>query len=91
MSELTTIESVKLNIAQRVATLKLASLNSQLGLEKDILELNLKQQAAGIAQDKIKQQISEKQGERDVIQSRAALQKLEVKGNLADPLEVRAA
>jgi hypothetical protein len=91
LGELTTIESVKLDIAQRVATLKLASLNDQLTLEKDILELNLKQQQANIAQDKIKQQIGEKQGERDVINSQAALQKLQIKGNLADPLEVRAA
>jgi hypothetical protein len=91
MDGLTTIESVKLNIAQQQANIKLASLTSQIQLERDVLELNIQQQQATIAGDKLKQQIAEKQAEREVILSKAAYDKLLVKGNLADPLEKRAA
>lgn len=91
MNNLTTIESVKLNIAQQTAQIKLASLTSQIQFERDILELNIKQGAANYEQDKLKQQIAEKNAERDIINSRAAIAKLDAKGALADPLERQAA
>ena len=91
MTNLTTIESVKLDLAQRIATVKLSSLTAQIGYEKDILELNIQQQKASFEQDKLKQQISEKNAEREILNSRAAYEKLLVKGKLADPNEVRAA
>lgn len=75
---LTTIESFKLSIAQRTATIKLASLTSQIQYEKDILELNIKQQQATLEQDKLKQKISITQAQRDIIGSRSALAKLEI-------------
>lgn len=75
---LTTIESFKLSIAQRTAEIKLASLVGQIQYEKDILELNIKQQQATLEQDKIKQQISTKQAQRDILQSRSSLAKLEL-------------
>lgn len=91
MNNLTTIDSVKLSIAQQVATVKLASLTAQIKYEKDILELNIQQQDATYRQDKIKQEISEKNAERDILNSRAAYEKLLIKGDLADPNEKRAA
>ncbi len=91
MSNLTEIESVKLNIAKQSAQIKLASLTSQIQFEKDILELNIKQAAMSYQGDILKQQISEKAAARDVLNSRAALAKLDAKGALADPLERRAA
>jgi hypothetical protein len=91
MNSLTTIESVKLNIAQQTAQIKLASLTSQIQFERDILELNIKQAAANFEQDKLKQKIAEKNAERDIVNSRATLAKLDAKGSLADPLERQAA
>ncbi len=91
LSELTTIESVKQNIAERVAIIKLSSLNNQIVLEQRVLELNIKQQQATLEGDKIKQQIAEKQGEVATINAKANLEKLYTKGNLADPNEVKAA
>jgi hypothetical protein len=91
MNNLTSIESVKLDLAQRIAAVKLSSLTAQIAYEKDILELNIQQQKATFEQDKLKQQISEKNAEKDIINSQAAYQKLLAKGNLADPNEVRAA
>jgi hypothetical protein len=91
MNSLTSIESVKLNIAQQTAQIKLASLTSQIQFERDILELNIKQSAANYQSDILKQQISEKNAQRDTLNARATLAKLDAKGALADPLERRAA
>lgn len=91
MSGLTTIENTKLNIARTQATVKLQSLNQQIKLERDILELNIQQQQATLNQDKLKQQIAETQAEREVVLAKAAYDKLEAKGKLADPIEKRAA
>ncbi|WP_310410589.1 phage tail tape measure protein [Chamaesiphon sp. OTE_8_metabat_110] len=91
LSELTTIESVKAGIAERIAIIKLSSLNNQIALEKRVLELNIQQQQATLEGDKIKQQIAESQGESASIMARANLEKLYAKGNLADPNEIKAA
>jgi hypothetical protein len=91
LSELTSIESVKATLAKQAAAIKLSALNEQVKLEQKVLELNILQQQATLAQDRIKQQINEKQSESAALLSKANLEKLLVKGNLADPNEVRAA
>jgi uncharacterized protein YdcH (DUF465 family) len=87
LNELTTIESTKLNLAQRAATIKLASLDQQLVMEKQLLEISIERDKANLAQDKIKQQISLTQGESDILGARSSLEKLQVDPR-SNPLDI---
>jgi hypothetical protein len=91
LAQITEAEDTKLAIAQRVSTIKLASLDRQLVLERQILELNLQQQQANLAQDKIRNEIGQNEAESGVLGARANLEKLQAKGNLADPTELKRA
>ena len=84
-------EDTKLAIAQRASTIKLASLDRQLVLERQILALNLEQARANQRQDKIRNEIAQGSAESDVLGARANLAKIQAKGALADPLELRRA
>jgi uncharacterized protein YdcH (DUF465 family) len=87
LNELTTIESTKLNLAQRAATIKLASLDQQLVMEKQLLEISIERDKANLAQDKIKQQISLTQGQSDILGARSSLEKLQVDPR-SNPLDI---
>jgi uncharacterized protein YdcH (DUF465 family) len=90
LGELTTIESTKLSLAQRAATIKLASLDQQLIMEKQLLEISIERDKANLAQDKIKQQISLTQGQSDILGARSNLEKLQ-ENPLSNPLDIRRA
>jgi hypothetical protein len=74
--ELTDNEDQKQRIAQTIAAIKLRSLEMQIASEKQVLELNLKQQAAQLEVEKTKNKSAISQAGASFVQAQADYQKL---------------
>lgn len=89
-SQITNSERQKKNIAQLTAAIKLQSLEKQLQIEEQVLNLNLAQQAAQLEQEKIRNRVAQAQGQAGVAQAQADLSKAQLDPN-ATPESIKAA